>query len=150
MARNIQLLVVPLSAWEPPHEAADLLRPASRRCSDQAGHDQEGVDVVIVAGDTCEGVLQAFEHLRAIVPMAIPIVMVMGNHEYYRRFVPIELALAKQHSSSFNIHVIENDSVVIGSSAKSRSAGRRSAVRLPARRCGPITRSSAPAMSPAS
>ena len=36
----------------------------------------EGVGVVIVAGDTCEGVLKAFEHLRRIVPMAIPIVMV--------------------------------------------------------------------------
>jgi Icc-related predicted phosphoesterase len=77
----------------------------------------EGVDVVIVAGDTCEGVLKAFEHLRRIVPMAIPIVMVIGNHEYYRHIVPIELALAKEHAPSFNIHVIENDSVVIGNSA---------------------------------
>ncbi len=71
------------------------------------------VDLVIVAGDTCEGALKAFEHLRRIVPMAIPIVMVMGNHEYYRRFVSVELALAKEQSPSFNIHVLENDSVTI-------------------------------------
>ena len=46
------------------------------------------VDLVIVAGDTCEGALRAFEHLRRLVPMDIPIVMVMGNHEYYRRIRP--------------------------------------------------------------
>jgi len=44
-----------------------------------------GVDLVIVAGDVCEGVLRAFEHLRRIVPIDIPIVMVLGNHEFYRR-----------------------------------------------------------------
>ena len=39
----------------------------------------ESVDVAIVAGDTCEGAVRAFEHLRRIVPLAIPIVMVMGR-----------------------------------------------------------------------
>ncbi len=75
---------------------------------------QDGVDLVIVAGDTCEGALRAFEYLRRIVPMHIPIVMVMGNHEYYRRFVPIELALARSHAPAFNIHLLENDAVVLG------------------------------------
>src|ERR1700745_1477447 len=75
---------------------------------------RDGVDLVIVAGDTCEGALRAFEHLRRIVPVSIPIVMVLGNHEYYRRFVPVELALAKERAPSLNIHVRENDSVVIG------------------------------------
>lgn len=46
----------------------------------------DGIHAVIVAGDTCEGALRAFEHLRRIVPLSIPIVMVMGNHEFYRRF----------------------------------------------------------------
>ena len=36
----------------------------------------DDVDVVIVPGDTCEGVLGAFEHLREIVPLHIPIVIV--------------------------------------------------------------------------
>ena len=47
-----------------------------------------GVDLVIVAGDTCEGVLRAFDYLRQIVAVHIPILMVLGNHEYYRRFIP--------------------------------------------------------------
>ena len=75
---------------------------------------QDGVDLVIVAGDTCEGVLRAFEHLRRIVPMHIPIVMVMGNHEYYRRFVPDELELARSHGAAFNIRVVEAETVVLG------------------------------------
>lgn len=71
----------------------------------------ESVDAVVVAGDTCEGAVRAFEHLRRIVPVAIPIVMVMGNHEYYRRFVPDELALARQQAGSFNINLLENDTI---------------------------------------
>lgn len=70
------------------------------------------VDLVIVAGDTCEGVLHAFDHLRQIVAAQIPIVMVFGNHEYYRRFIPHELALARSHATEFNIHLLENDAIV--------------------------------------
>lgn len=73
-----------------------------------------GVDLVIVAGDTCEGVLRAFEHLRRIVTAPIPIVMVLGNHEYYRHFIPNELALARSQASAFNIYVLENDTVTLG------------------------------------
>ena len=65
-----------------------------------------GVDLVIVAGDVCEGVLRAFEHLRRIVPMDIPIVMVPGNHEFYRGFIPDELALALAHAGAFNLHIL--------------------------------------------
>jgi Icc-related predicted phosphoesterase len=71
------------------------------------------IDAVLVAGDTCEGVLHAFEHLRKIVPLHIPIVMTMGNHEFYRRFVPDELALARSHGPTFNIHVLENDTITL-------------------------------------
>jgi Icc-related predicted phosphoesterase len=73
-----------------------------------------GVDLVIVAGDTCEGVLRAFEHLRRIVPMDIPIVMVLGNHEFYRRFIPDELALAFAHADAFNLHVLSDTAVELG------------------------------------
>ncbi len=73
-----------------------------------------GVDLVIVAGDTCEGVLHAFDYLRQIVAVQIPILMVLGNHEYYRRFIPHELALARSHAAEFNIHLLENDTIVLG------------------------------------
>ena len=43
------------------------------------------VDAVVVAGDVCEGAERGFVWLRQIVPMQIPIIAVMGNHEFYRR-----------------------------------------------------------------
>ena len=72
------------------------------------------VDLVIVAGDTSESAPRAFERLRQIVPMNVPIVMVMGNHEFYRRFIIEELALARSLAPAFNVHVLENDTIVIG------------------------------------
>jgi len=72
-----------------------------------------GIDAVVVAGDTCEGAVPAFTHLRRIVPMPIPILMVLGNHEYYRRFFPDELALARARAPSFNVHLLEDDTVIL-------------------------------------
>jgi predicted phosphodiesterase len=78
----------------------------------------DDVDCVIVAGDVCEGVLGAFEYLRRIVPMHIPILMTLGNHEYYRRCLPDELWLAREHALGFNVQVLENDMVVLGSAGR--------------------------------
>ena len=74
----------------------------------------EHVDAVVVAGDTCEGAARAFEQLRRIVPMPVPVVMVMGNHEYYRSFLPAELKEARSLAPQFNIHLLENAAVTLG------------------------------------
>jgi Icc-related predicted phosphoesterase len=71
----------------------------------------DGVEAVVVAGDTCEGALKGFEALRRIVPNVIPIIAVMGNHEYYRRFVDKELDQARTDAAKFNIHLLEDDTV---------------------------------------
>jgi predicted phosphodiesterase len=71
------------------------------------------VDVVVVAGDTAEGAGNAFVALRHIVPERIPIVAVLGNHEYYHRCIPEEVALARELAPSLNIHFLENDSIVL-------------------------------------
>ena len=81
----------------------------------------DDVDAVVVAGDTCEGVLRTFEHLRKIVPLHIPIVMTMGNHEFYRHFVPDELALARSLGLTFNIHALENDTITLSGVSTSGS-----------------------------
>jgi Icc-related predicted phosphoesterase len=73
-----------------------------------------GVDAVIVAGDTCEGAENAFGNLRRMIPMQIPILMVMGNHEYYRRDIHQELISARRLAPLFGIHLLENGSVVLG------------------------------------
>nr|WP_283806949.1 metallophosphoesterase [Bradyrhizobium canariense] len=59
--------------------------------------------------------------MRRIVPMNIPIVMVLGNHEYYRGFIPDELSAARTHAPAFNIHLLENEARVL--SGRSRGVG---------------------------
>jgi predicted phosphodiesterase len=71
------------------------------------------VDVVAVAGDIMEGAENSFATLRTIVPEAVPIVMTMGNHEYYHRFLAEELESAKAIAPNFNIRLLENSSTVI-------------------------------------
>ena len=72
------------------------------------------VDAVVVAGDICEGAERGFTWLRQIVPMDIPIVMTLGNHEFYRRCWSEELAQARERAPYYGIHLLENDVVVLG------------------------------------
>jgi Icc-related predicted phosphoesterase len=71
------------------------------------------IDVVIVAGDTCEGAEQGFAFLRRFVPMHIPIIAVMGNHEFYRRCLSEELAQAREVAPFYGVHLLENDIVIL-------------------------------------
>lgn len=73
-----------------------------------------GVDAVVVAGDTCEGAERGFERLRQIVPMQIPIVMTLGNHEFYRRVWRDELAQARAAAPLYGVHLLENNVAIIG------------------------------------
>jgi predicted phosphodiesterase len=79
------------------------------------------VALVVVAGDVAEGAQRALATLRAIVPVAVPVVFVMGNHEYYHRFFGEELALARALARAlaptFNVHLLENDCIVGGGGA---------------------------------
>jgi len=72
------------------------------------------VDAVVVAGDTAQGAETAFMQLRLLVPMQKPVIMVMGNHEYYRRSFHEELARAREVAPLYGVHLLENDTVTIG------------------------------------
>jgi hypothetical protein len=71
------------------------------------------VDAIIVAGDVCEGAENGFARVRHVVPMQVPIIMVMGNHEYYRRHLASELASARPAAPLYGVHLLENDVVVL-------------------------------------
>jgi Icc-related predicted phosphoesterase len=73
-----------------------------------------GVDVLVVAGDVCAGVESGFQVLRHHVPAATPIVMVLGNHEFYGFGYAKELARARKLAPAHNIHLLENDTAEIG------------------------------------
>jgi hypothetical protein len=74
----------------------------------------DDVEAVAVAGDIAEGARNSFVALRRIVPEVIPIVFVMGNHEFYRRFVGTELETAKAIGPDYNIRVLADDVAVVG------------------------------------
>ena len=73
----------------------------------------DDVEVVAVAGDIAEGIKNSFAALRRIVPEAISIVFVMGNHEFYRRFIGTELETARTIGPDYNIRVVENEVAVV-------------------------------------
>jgi len=72
------------------------------------------IDAVVVTGDTCEGAERGFIRLRRIVPMQIPIIAVLGNHEFYRRCWSEELAQARAAAPLYGVHLLENDLVTLG------------------------------------
>ena len=44
----------------------------------------------------------------------IPVIYILGNHEYYKGSYPKTLRKIVEHSQDTNVHVPENRSVVIG------------------------------------
>jgi Icc-related predicted phosphoesterase len=72
------------------------------------------VDTVVVAGDVCEAAERGFAWLRQIVPMQVPIIAVLGNHEFYRRCWGDELTQARAVAPLYGVHLLENDTVVLG------------------------------------
>jgi Icc-related predicted phosphoesterase len=70
------------------------------------------IDVVVLAGDIgvgTKGIEWAIEYYPDT-----PIVYILGNHEYYKHAYPHLLAQIKEKNYPDNIHVLENDSVIIG------------------------------------
>jgi predicted phosphodiesterase len=74
-----------------------------------------GVDAFIAAGDVCAGVEAGFQVLRQYVPATTPIIIVLGNHEFYGSGYTKELARARAWAPPLNIHLLENEAVTIGS-----------------------------------
>jgi hypothetical protein len=76
------------------------------------------VDAVVVAGDTCQGVRNAFIALRRIVPERIPVIMVAGNHEFYRRCLQSEIEEGREIAGDFNIAFLEDDVRLMGDTVR--------------------------------
>ena len=71
-------------------------------------------DIVVVAGDTCEGVERGFAWLRAAVPAPTPIITVAGNHEHYRHVLPEQIDRGRAAATDHGLAFLENDETVIG------------------------------------
>lgn len=68
-------------------------------------------DVLILAGDT-DLEVKGISWLKSL-SLDIPIIYVLGNHEYYKGAYPKTLYKIKDAASNSNIHVLENESLEI-------------------------------------
>jgi Icc-related predicted phosphoesterase len=71
----------------------------------------EGADVVVLAGDINLGT-KGIEWIRSTIT-DIPVIYVLGNHEYYKGTYPKTLYAIKNAATDSNVHVLENNAVVI-------------------------------------
>jgi len=69
-------------------------------------------DVVVMAGDINLGT-KGIEWIKATVT-DIPVIYVLGNHEYYKGSYPKTLNSIRSWAADSNVHVLENKAVVIG------------------------------------
>ncbi len=73
-----------------------------------------GADLVIVAGDVCEGPADAMAFLRAHIPAPTPIVYLAGNHEFYNHTMQIERESAPARAAQHGITWLDNSMAIIG------------------------------------
>lgn len=70
-------------------------------------------DVVVVAGDTCQGVVEGFALLREAFPPDVAVVAVAGNHEFYKSSWVEEIDAGRRHAGGLGITFLENDETVV-------------------------------------
>lgn len=73
--------------------------------------DFTNIDLLIIAGDLNLGI-KGIEWLKANIKH-IPVVYVLGNHEYYKGSYPKTLHKIQASAENTNIYVLENKSVII-------------------------------------
>lgn len=70
-------------------------------------------DVVVIAGDTSNSGKDSIQWARMHFGADMPIVMVLGNHEFYHGEVHTRLEEARETAAKKNIHLLENDRIEI-------------------------------------
>lgn len=71
-------------------------------------------DVAVIAGDVGEGLVGSIGWIVDAILPHMEAVLVAGNHEFYRRRFEAELALGRRAAKNMGVHLLENDTVVIG------------------------------------
>lgn len=98
------------SAWI----LSDLHLDVNRRHPFRLPSPRPACDLVIIAGDVCEGAGRAVRWIEAQ-EFAVPVVYVLGNHECYGGAREKETAEAKAAAArSGNIHMLQDETAIIG------------------------------------
>ena len=72
-----------------------------------------GVDAVVVAGDVCEGAAEGMAFLRQHIREPVPILMALGNHEFYGRHVHDERLAAADAARRHGVMLLDDGAAEI-------------------------------------
>lgn len=72
-----------------------------------------GTDIVLIAGDTCEGLQRAIREMRAAYPN-VEIVACAGNHEFYHGAYFEQLAEGRKCARELGVHFLEDGLATFG------------------------------------
>lgn len=71
-------------------------------------------DICINAGDTSNNIEASLSFLSATIAEHIPVVMTLGNHDFYGTSIDRAFDLVARRTAGTNIHVLENDVFIVG------------------------------------
>lgn len=74
----------------------------------------DGVDAVLVPGDVCESATAGMAFLRTHIPPPMPIVMTLGNHEFFGHHIVEERRAAREAAREHGITLLDDTTAVIG------------------------------------
>ena len=106
-----------------------ILQPFSDLHADFPGFDgypapAPGASVIVVAGDTRQGLAAAVRELRAAYPPPLEVVVVAGNHEFWARAaLPAAIDEGRRVAADLGLHYLENDVAVIDGAMGVRFVG---------------------------
>ena len=70
-------------------------------------------DVAVLAGDVCEGLPEAIHWAAQAIGPSMAVVMVPGNHSFYRRTHGEELARGRAAAAAAGVHLLEDAAVTL-------------------------------------
>ncbi|MGO6748786.1 metallophosphoesterase [Rhizobium ruizarguesonis] len=71
-------------------------------------------DVCICAGDIANSVVDSIAYVRRFIEPRMPVVLILGNHDYYGSSIEFALERARRLIEGTRIQLLENQSVILG------------------------------------
>ncbi|TAY75144.1 metallophosphoesterase family protein [Rhizobium ruizarguesonis] len=68
-------------------------------------------EICICAGDISENVSMSIAYLRRDIERHMPVILVLGNHDYYNSSIDLALEIARREIEGTRIHLLENQSI---------------------------------------
>ncbi|MBY3342897.1 MULTISPECIES: metallophosphoesterase family protein [Rhizobium] len=70
-------------------------------------------DICICAGDISENVSMSIAYLRRDIERHMPVILVLGNHDFYNSSIDLALERARREIEGTRIHLLENQTIEI-------------------------------------